>query len=345
MQLKILLWFDVEDYATPESDDAWAPQVFPALKKWGKATYLDAHPIIGTDGSPFWYGGILCLTRLINLIHMKHDESALARMKADFDGMNLAAEKTVFLSVYDHPTELCCSEFWDEINFAKGRNPAVLKPAPLRADGEMERYVHALREFISYTLRSDRVEYCTASEALRYERVRQTPISAGALCRYAKSFDGNVDYALLEDAYVSAQELFSLASRRLTGRALLPEFMYGPEKFEASVVRENAVSARELAQAAYGQYDKVLGYKQMLSLYRVGDHFLNPVDLLCTMLEAIHTGEELVEIKTGKLAAAEHVDETYRFGGNWILWNDLFEGKRIVDQTKLQAWTLKPAIF
>ena len=39
--------------------ESWAPQVFPALRKWGIPTYLDAHSILGINGQPFWYGGVL----------------------------------------------------------------------------------------------------------------------------------------------------------------------------------------------------------------------------------------------------------------------------------------------
>lgn len=87
-----------------------------------------------------------------------------------------------------------------------------------------------------------------------------------------------------------------------------------------------------------------MGYPQLKSLYRVGDHFLNPADLFCTLAKALREGTDTVEVQKGRLAAADHVDESYQFGGNWIVWAEDFDAPHIVEQTKLQCWTLKPAV-
>ena len=47
----------------------------------------------------------------------------------------------------------------------------------------------------------------------------------------------------------------------------------------------------------------------------------------------------------GRLAAADHVNEASQFGGGWALWDPDFRAEGIFEQTKLQCWTLKPAIF
>jgi hypothetical protein len=125
----------------------------------------------------------------------------------------------------------------------------------------------------------------------------------------------------------------------------MPEMLYGPEEDEASVIIDDSIRVDELAEAAYTQFDMVFGYKQLKSLYRVGKNFLNPLDVFCTMFEALKQGGETVQVKTGTLKASEHVRNNYKFGGGWVLWKDDFEGKNIFKHTRLQTWTLKPAIF
>src|ERR1700689_1412863 len=66
---------------------SWAPQAYPALKKWGVNVYLDDGPQVQLDGQPFWYGGLL------NIFHIKagqqlepnNDWSNLETAKADFN--------------------------------------------------------------------------------------------------------------------------------------------------------------------------------------------------------------------------------------------------------------------
>lgn len=110
------------------------------------------------------------------------------------------------------------------------------------------------------------------------------------------------------------QNWLTLLAKAVTGRMLVPELLYGPEKEERSIVHAATVSAQELAEAVLTERDYVMGYPQLKSLYRVGDHFLNPADLFCTLAKALREGTDTVEVQTGRLAAADHVDESYQFG-------------------------------
>jgi hypothetical protein len=189
------------------------------------------------------------------------------------------------------------------------------------------------------------VEYVTALEAMRYERQRVQPVSAEDLKAFAESFDGGVGFAPVKGAYLAPSELFGLMARMLTGRALLPELSYGPESHAPSMILYPKVNAAELAQAAYGQHNRVLGFKQLCDLYKVGGNLLNPVDVFCTMAKAIQTGGQEVTVVQGRLAAEDYVDLGYRFADEWVLWKDDFDPRNIIEHTRLQTWTLKPAVF
>ena len=323
---------------------AWAPHVFPALRKWGVQTYLDAHDIVGIDGQPFWYGGVLCLSKLNNLSHLVKDGSQGAMIRA-FDQMNTACQDTVFFSIYDHPTEFSSSVFWDEVNFQHGRNPFTYQPAPLRTLEERDGLIDQYRAFIAHTRAQADVEYVTALESLRYEHQRQVPITADMLDGAVKAMGSTeADYCRLGGAYVCPSELLGLMARRLTGRMLVPELFYGPQAHEPSHV-SGPVSARALAQAVFSQADRVLGFKQLPVYYKVDGALINPADAFATLAQAIRTGQDSLAVVTGRLKAADHVDRSYRFGGAWILWADDFKAEGIIEQTALQAWTLKPAVF
>ena len=324
---------------------AWAPQAFAAVRAMGVPTYLDAHPILRVDGRPFWYDGVFTLSGLSNILCSDHDPDQRAKMKAAFENMDMTGEDVVFFSVYDHPTDLGTTVFWDRVNFADGKNPAEYKPAPLRAPGEMEDNIAALREFIEMTLRHSNVEYITATQAMAYEKVCAKPVDAQDLKGFAAGFDGNVTFAKIAGRMFAPSEIFSYLARLLGGRALQSELLYGPEKDVPSEVHDEAFDAKALAEAALSQYDSVRGFKQLKTLYRVGNSLLNPVDLFCMMAECAAVGKASVPFRTGRLAAADYVDGTFRFAGSgWNVWDPSLKGEGIIEQTKLQCWTLKPAI-
>lgn len=323
---------------------AWAAQVFPALRKWGVPTYLDVHDIVRVDGQPFWYGGVLCYTALNKVAHLQKDGSTDSMIRG-FDEMDLSCTDTVFLSIYDHPHELATEAFWDEINFADGLNPAYLQPSPLRPEGAEAGLLQQYREFIDYVVK-DGSEFVTAQESMRYEHQRQKPVTLEQLKEAVAGLDGKAGFAEIGGAYCAPSEMLNLIARALTGRMLSPELLYGPEKDVASVA-VTPVSAKDLAEAVFQNTERVLGFKQLPELYRVGDNFINPVDAFATLARALVEGVDTLEVVLGCLAAADYVNNDSEFYKNsaWKLWKPGFEPNNTFEQTRLQCWTLKPAIF
>ena len=323
---------------------AWGAQVFPALRKWGVPTYLDVHDIVRVNGQPFWYGGVLCYTALNTVAHLQKDGSTDSMIRT-FEEMDLSCTDTVFLSIYDHPHELVTSEFWDEVNFSNGVNPGYLKPAPLRPEGTEEGLLQQYREFIDH-VRRDGAEFITALESMRYEHQRQDPISLNQLKEAVASLNGEAAFAEIGGAYCAPSEMLNLIARALTGRMLTPELIYGPER-NVSSVANGPVNAKELADAVFCTTERVLGFKQLLELYRIGDAFINPVDAFATLSRALLEGLETLDVVPGRLAAADYVNNESRFyeQSAWPLWKPGFHPQNTFEQTRLQCWTLKPAIF
>ena len=105
--------------------------------------------------------------------------------------------------------------------------------------------------------------------------------------------------------------------------------------------------AKELADAVFCTTERVLGFKQLLELYRIGDAFINPVDAFATLSRALLEGLETLDVVPGRLAAADYVNNESRFyeQSAWPLWKPGFHPQNTFEQTRLQCWTLKPAIF
>ena len=297
---------------------------------------------MGVDGQPFWYGGVLCYTKLNNLTHVVKD-GTVGKMIRDFDEMDTTCKDTVFLSIYDHPHELCCKEFWDEVNFPKGKNPPYIVPSKLRTTQERDGLIDQYRSFIKYASEKDDTEFVTALESMRYEHQRFDRITPAQVEQAAKS-GTEANFVEIGGAYCTSAEMLDLMARYLTGRMLTPEFYYGPESDEKSVA-QGKINVKELAQTLLTQHDTVLGFKQLKSLYRVGDNFISPVDAYATLAAAIAKGADELELVRGRLKAADNVDRSYDFADDWVLFADGFKPENIFRHTELQTWTLKPAIF
>ena len=77
---------------------SWAPQAYPALKKWGVSVYpRDDGEQVQLDGKPFWYGGLL------NIFHI----DAGRQLEQNNDWSNLESAKAKFQN-FIYPDERSC---------------------------------------------------------------------------------------------------------------------------------------------------------------------------------------------------------------------------------------------
>ena len=331
---------------------SWAPQTFPVLKKWGVPTYLDSHYLINVEGNPFHYGGILNLTRLWATMRLEfEDANGPETAREEFDNILQNADDLQLVSIYYHPCEFSCSDFWDGVNFRKGANPPreQWKPAPLRGRAEMQRRVDLLGDFLKYTLTQPGVEYITASQCCRYEKNDPNPISREDVRRMAEALSSGPDYYLRGARSLCASEVLSLFSRQMLGLHLTPEFFYGPEADVPSIIHESA-SPAALAQAVREQHDRVFGYKQLPALYKIGSNLINPADLFMNLRRAVSKNlpaDEPMKLITGEgtLLPVRHINTGYDWAKSWIIFPEGLDASAIVRHALLQAWTLKPALF
>ena len=332
---------------------SWVPQVFPVLRKWGVPTYLDEHDIISVEDKPFWYGGILNLTRLWATMRVEMEPGGLDAAKAEFDRIceKADAEQCQLVSIYYHPCEFSSTEFWDSVNYSRGINTprAQWKASNARTRQDMHARVSLLKEFIEYTLEKPDVAYITVSEAAKLELIDHRTVSAADLQSMAARLAEGPDYYVEGRRSLCAAEVLSLFARFWLGKPLSPDLMYGPEQMVPSNVT-GKIKISDLAQAVSTQFAVVFGYRQLPDAYILGDNRINPVDAFCTLRDALLQGlkaDDRIQpvCGEGQLVCARHVRKKTTWGDSWIIFPEQLDVANLVRMAEMQAWTLKPALY
>ncbi|TMV48992.1 hypothetical protein FE783_15075 [Paenibacillus mesophilus] len=332
---------------------SWAPQTFAALRKWGVPVYLDDHDQIAMDGRPFWYGGLLNFTRLTATMHLSFDKGGAERTYANFDRLyeQLADEPVGFISMYCHDCDFVCQGFWDAVNFAKGKQTPreEWRPAPLKPPGELEQELERFGEFIDYALSKGQIEFITAQQALRLESSQPGTVPESDVRRLAATVDRELGFRELEGKCYSASELHSLFAALLLGRELTPRLAYGPEREIASEVAGGKLRVADIkkALAESGQPD-VLGFSQLPDCCEIDGRKVSVLDLTCTMAGILNRrlhDDDTVELVQGVLTTSRYAADNELWGPRWCIFPEHFPAPNIVNMSKLQTWTLKPALF
>jgi hypothetical protein len=332
---------------------SWAPQTFAALRKWGVPVYLDDHDQIMLEGRPFWYGGLLNFTSLAATIKLSFKEGGMERAIAEFDRYceQSADESVGFISIYCHECDFVCEGFWDAVNFARGRQTPreEWRPAPLKPDGEMEHWLAKLGEFIDYTLSKGQIEYITAERALSLERSQPGTLTESEVRELAATVDCELGFRELGGKSYSASELHSLFAGLLLGRELTPQLAYGPELEAVSEARGEALRVADIKKALEAAEEpRVLGFRQLPDCYEAAGRKVSVLDLTCTMARIIRLGlrdDDTLALVEGILETERYAADNDLWGPKWRIFPENFRTPNTVRMSKLQTWTLKPALF
>lgn len=332
---------------------AWAPQPYAALNKWGVRAYLDSHDQITMDGRPFWYGGLLNLTSLRGIMSLPLEDGALEQAKRTFDRLCAEQEQEPvgFISIFYHPTEFVFSEFWDAVNFAKGSNPPAsewVKP-PFRPEGEMRKLLDMVGSFVDYTLARPNVQYVGTTDVLALEKSAQARrrLAGHELAQLAERTDRELNYQVYGDWSLSAAELFGVFRRHALGEPPIVETIYGPER-DCPGDPPFYARASALVEALRAPLPQVCGFAQLPDCFVVEGKRVSPAAMTCALAAVISGGrgsDDPVLLADRKLKAAEHAASDGAWAKHWIIFPDDLQVPNIVAMSKLQAWTLKPALF
>jgi peptidoglycan/xylan/chitin deacetylase (PgdA/CDA1 family) len=366
-------------YGQPGS--SWAPQSFAALKKWGVKVYLDEGGHVGMNGKPFWYGGLLNIFNTTEGAKLRpaddNDWSGLADARARFQEFYLrmtSKREGGVISLYFHPCEFIHKEFWDGVNFAHGANPPPeeWKLPPMKTPDESEQAFKFFEELVTYMKSFPRVEFLTASEALRLfkDAAQRRTFSPQELAAIARQVDPEVTFQVHDDYTLAASEVFFLLNKYVAGvvrkepqAILLDGTPYGPaSSFDFAVTRASRLAEAPLEGGAtidvpWNQFARtVQDVEEFLekndrvpSVVHLGSRPVSPESYLValgqvtTRLLVRAEPPEKVSFAPARLGAGQYVaDDSPQLWG-WVIFPEGFHAPKMMGLAKLQAWTLKPS--
>jgi len=344
---------------------SWAPHVYPILKKWGIPVYLDEAEHIGLNEKPFWYCGILNILRLrenttrfdLNLgyegvkVGIENFESIFRRLINEDNGV---------ISIWYHPCEFATYEFWDAVNFNRGKNPSQTDwiIPKLKPYEEMKRELEYFSEYVSYIASHSDVQILTAREAssIYHDRAKEKLFSTSEIIHLAKETNSTISYCEIDKIPLSPAEIFYLVLSLLVSlmdnnlRIAETKFkllytIYGPIKRNDSEVI--FCDQKDFTIACRWALEFINKNSRIPEAITIQDKPVSPIDFFATanaLISQLSINDSLpknIRIIRGNLPLESQVKEEGVW--NWIIFPENFTAPNIIELAKLQTWTLKPA--
>jgi hypothetical protein len=361
--------FGVTPVAYGQPGSSWVPQAYPALHDMGVGMYLDEANHVGIDDQPFYYGGMLNVFRMrSNLARMDlRGGDSLARGKAEFTKTyeRLLAAGGGTISVYYHPNEWVQTEFWDAVNFSRGANPARAewKAPGTRPAAETGQAFADFEAYIRFLKAHAAVRFVTATELMEIyaDGAKKRSFSREDLLVFARAVQKEITFQRLDGYTLSAAELFGLLTEAAAAYIERKEWppaqvtaFHGPARPyspAAAGSRSASFSWSAFAEAIRDTADYCRTLHRMPDEVWIGAESVSPADYLATLgggLEVLlASGKAPAEVtrREGAYTADRHVAPDAPALWNWVIFPEGFHAPRIMELARLQAWTLKPAVF
>jgi hypothetical protein len=275
-------------------------------------------------------------------------EERLAATKRDIEryqqGDRRGAEWLCFFMC--HPTRVVHTDFWDGVNFAKGANPPreQWEPAPHHDPALIPTMQKNYRRLCEYLRSEDRLEIVGWGEMIRrYDGQRAFATHAEVMEVARRIADER--QVLFTNHFTAGEILLLLCHAATAPRERYPRpTVYGPLTtppvspniaLRAQGVKDTASSM--LAEAAHSGY--------LPASVTVGGQSVGLGTFFVALAEAV-LGRETVSGPSDAPypPAAEAVArEVARAIPGWIIHPDNMDLTNLLEQTRLQCWTLKPA--
>ncbi len=352
--------FGMKPSAFIQPGGCWAPQVPYAMRKLGIRVYADG---IFLD-QPVWFCGILAVRYAIGYRERESGNPEHLRwIKEEFEKhYERLRDKGGLIIVVLHPCMLRTKEFWDAVNFARGKSPKELTPAPLISEEEYKRKLQEFDEFVGYVSQHPGVRVITFRDLpdLIEETPSSIPIELGF--QLAEKASKRLSYYELGDVILSAAEAFgvivsivSYYEKKGAFPSLIPvRFLLGPLSPPHKMTSSVEVSTDALLKVC-GRLNQELNLKGAIpSSVEIEGYEVGPAALMKTLAkltlmlrEKPHLPQRMKIEPSEELPEIPEVDlETrVRRQWGWIIFPEGFSSEKIVELTLLQSWTWKPARF
>jgi hypothetical protein len=354
-------------YGQPGS--SWAPQAHLALRQLGIRTYLDESGHVGFESQPYYYGGLLNIINLGRFVTRLDLSGAgnLDRAKENFrravDGLRAQGGGTI--SIYYHPCEFVHAEFWDAVNFGRGKNPPpeewklpATKPAAVAEKGfrDFEAYVRFIKGEPGVSFKT-----VAELEEIYADRSAGRSFSSVQIHDVAAAMSKEISFVRSGDVWLSSSDVFSLLTEFMEtflDRNVVPveaSFTYldGPVRVfvpSAGGAVPADIPWPEFASSVRDVASFCREHRRVPEEVWLGAAAISPADFLATlagaMEDVLRTGSAPASAKrrAGTMTAERFVAKDVPSLWGWVIFPEGFHSPTIMEHARLQAWTLKPAV-
>ena len=361
-------------YGQPGS--SWGPQTVAALKQIGAAPhgvpcYVDEGTHVGIAGKPFWYAGAL------NVYHMGqnwtrmelHDAAAVepAKQKVSQIADRLRAEGGGLISIFYHPCEWVHREFWDGVNFSRGANPPreQWKAPRQRTAEETESAFQRFGQYVDHIGKIPGVRWVTATDlpglypdSVRTEASSESDVDAIAAGIIQDKTKG-LDYQRFGARIYSLAEQFDLLTQAVNNRLVhSPSLilfrsmrLFGPENPPPGASVSRNVDWPAFRDSVHDAHQFIETHRTVPSRVFIGTESVSPGAFLVALAEvwSFHrkNARPPADVTIGpipRILPERHIaEETPELFSGWVIHKAGFRAPKVMEQARLQAWTLKPA--
>jgi len=345
----------------------WAPQVYPALRDMRIPVYLDETSILNLEDAPYWYCNILNLNgagrNFINLDYFFERADGLRKIEKRFNVIERRLRtRGGAISILFHLHTIVNKRFWDEVNFARGRNPSkdeFVRP-PAQPHEVTNRAYRDFEKFINYIKSCSNVEFITARDSISIFQDISTELQVDLqmLKNLLNMTMKEIRHRKVDEAYLSPAEIFYLATKAAAAYAesnVLPERLNLGQPLGPLCMKKRKgarhLATRSLLEASKKVLENTETEGYIPSEIIVDKAILRPEDYLatvCSLLLRITRGTKTpneVPVRRGHMVQTKYINpREFKKACKWAVLPDHFEAKKILEQALLQTWTLKPAI-
>jgi len=258
----------------------------------------------------------------------------------------------------NHPSKVRSIQFWD-FNYYKGANPGPdeWETPELRPLESMKIARKNFRRLIQFLKNRDDIELTTYRDLMKRFSYQKAEITKGELEEIARRIVEKK--AIVIDDYYSPAEVFTALSSSLSDyddNGKLPKKMrverpFGPTKMASQNPEIGKITKPQALELTILAYDYVKTNNRLPHTLSVNDKEIGTGSLLALFSEmyiAITTGEIPDSIQVLPFAAypaenEENIIKKVQDCKGWPVHREDLDMSHLVEMTKMQLWTLKPA--
>ncbi len=332
----------------------------------GIPVYLDETSILNLDGQPYWYCGILNLNganeNFIVFDYSFERPDGVEKLKRKFAAMHKRLNgRGGTISLLWHLHTAINRKFWDEVNFGDGKNRSKEKyeRPPAQPPEITDRAWRDFEELIGYMCSFADVEFITASDAVKmYTHTTKESVNRDELRAVARHFSKSTDYFEGDNLVFCPAEGIGIITKALSlhdASAELPDTIQvrdylGPSSPWKSKGRTKILT-KDLMVAASKVTTLLETEKQLPTHIPVGttadltpEDFLSTGSKLLNLILADRKVPSSLTVSRGKRPHTRYINATnFAKACKWKVLPRKFKAPKILEQIRLQAWTLKPA--